>query len=242
METDLAGLGEINIDTTQFQVKQKCYDALHKYFQHGKMVLSSSSINTKSEYKPGGTMIVGQDDIVGRMVATGDDRMGRWAWTKLSGSRGKRINFIVVYQVCSRPTNKTGITAYHQQENILRLEHKADGRPRKHFQKDLISLLKTWQQNGESIILVGDLNEPLVPDSSNMAKVAQDLDLVDIFHHRHPHLPAPATYIRGSQRIDYALISQDICTSVTACGYEPFHYRTTSGHRQLFLDFDTSIW
>ena len=240
METDLAGLGEINVDTTQFGVKQKCYNALRKSFDHGKMVLSSSSITTENEYKPGGTMIVGHDDIVGRMVATGDDRMGRWAWTKLSGSRGKRINFIAVYQTCSRPTNKTGITAYHQQENILRLEHKDDLRPRKHFQKELISLLQTWKNKGESIIMIGDFNEPLVPDTSNMAKVVQDLDLVDIFHHRHPHLPEPATYIRGSRRIDYALISHDLCTSVTACGYEPFHYRTTSDHRQLVLDFNTA--
>jgi hypothetical protein len=93
-----------------------------KAFEHGKMVLSSSTITTKNEYKPGRMMIIGQDDIVGRMVATGNDGMGRWSWTKLSGSRGKGINFIVVYQVCSLPTNKTGITAYHQQENILRLE------------------------------------------------------------------------------------------------------------------------
>jgi hypothetical protein len=40
------------------------------------MVLSSSSITTGNEYKPGGTMNVGQDDIVGHMVGTGDDRMG----------------------------------------------------------------------------------------------------------------------------------------------------------------------
>jgi hypothetical protein len=154
METDLFGLGKINVDTTQFGVKQKCYAALQKSFDHGKMVLSSSTITTENEYRPGGTMIVGQDTIVGRMVATGNDRMGRWSWTKLSGSGGKRINFIVVYQVCSRPTNKTGITAYHQQENILRLERKDNRRPRKYFQKDLISLLKTWKQNGKSIMLV----------------------------------------------------------------------------------------
>jgi hypothetical protein len=108
-------------------------------------------------------MIIGQGDIVGRMVATpGNNRMGRWAWTKLSGTRGKRINFIAVYQVCSRPN--TGTTSYHQQANILQLKRKEDIRPRKHFQKDLISLLKTWKQNGEPIILVGDFNKPLVPD------------------------------------------------------------------------------
>jgi endonuclease/exonuclease/phosphatase (EEP) superfamily protein YafD len=143
------------------------------------------------------------------MVKTGDDRMGRWAWTKLSGTRGKRINFTAIYQVCSWPTKKTSITAFHQRERFLWLERKDDARPRKHFQKDLISLLKTWQQNGGSIILVGDFNEPLVPsNSSSMAKVVQDLDLVDSFRHHHPHLVEPATYILGSQRIDYTVISQ----------------------------------
>jgi hypothetical protein len=73
-----------------------------------------------------------------------------------------------------------------------------------------------------------------------MANIVQDLDLVDIFRHRHPHLLEPATYIHGHHRIDFALLSQDLCTSVRACGYAPFHYRTTSNHRQLFLDFDTT--
>jgi hypothetical protein len=77
------------------------------------MVLSSSSITTKNEYKPGRTMIVRQYDIVGFMVATGGGQMGRWARSKLFGSHGKRTKFIVVYQVCSCPNNKTGITTYH---------------------------------------------------------------------------------------------------------------------------------
>jgi hypothetical protein len=91
--------------------------------------------------------------------------------------------------------------------------------------KDLISLLKTWKYAGESIILVGDLNKPLVPYKSNMAKVVHDIDLIKVFHHRHPHLPAPATYILGSHHIDYALISQDLCTSITVCSYA--HFITT---------------
>jgi hypothetical protein len=92
IEIDLAGLGEIHMDTMQFGVKQKCYNALQKSFEYGKMVLNSSLITSKNEYKLGGRMFVHQDDVVGCMVATRDDGMGRWSWTKLSGSGSKRIN------------------------------------------------------------------------------------------------------------------------------------------------------
>jgi hypothetical protein len=32
------------------------------------------------------------------------------------------IHFVTAYQVCPRPTNRTGTTAFHQQESLLRLQ------------------------------------------------------------------------------------------------------------------------
>jgi hypothetical protein len=49
IETDLPGLGEINVDPTQFGVTQKCYDTLQKSFKQGKMLLSSCSITMERE-------------------------------------------------------------------------------------------------------------------------------------------------------------------------------------------------
>jgi hypothetical protein len=46
MEMDIAGMEEINLDTPQFGVKQKCYDIIEKPFDHAKLVLSSSLITT----------------------------------------------------------------------------------------------------------------------------------------------------------------------------------------------------
>jgi hypothetical protein len=59
-------------------------------------------------------MIVGQDEIVGCMVlATGNDRVGRWAWTKLSGSHSKHINFIVVPRTKQESLLNIGRKTFH---------------------------------------------------------------------------------------------------------------------------------
>jgi hypothetical protein len=93
----------------------------------------------------------------------------------------------------------------------------------------------------EHIILAGDFNEPLDAGNSNMSKLCQDIGLTDVFALRHPHIPEPATYIRGSTRLDYFLVSASVLPSVTKCGYDPFHLRLTSDHRGMFLDLDTEL-
>jgi hypothetical protein len=97
------------------------------------------------------------------------------------------------------------------------------------------------KQRNEHIILVGDFNEPLDAGNSNMAKICQDIGLADVFSIRHPHLPEPATHIRGSRRIDYFLVSASVLPAVKAIGYDPFQYRITSDHRGMFLDLDNEI-
>ena len=86
--------------------------------------------------------------------------------------------------------------------------------------------------------LAGDFNEPL-DTNSNMSKLCQDIGLTDVFSLRHPTLPEPATYIRGSRRIDYFLVSASILPTVEQCGYDAFQFRLTSDHRGMFLDLNT---
>jgi hypothetical protein len=59
----------------------------------------------------------GQGDLVGRIKEHGSDSLGHWSWIKLVGKNQKLITVILAYQVCSRPTNQSGTTAYHQQES-----------------------------------------------------------------------------------------------------------------------------
>jgi hypothetical protein len=74
-----------------------------------------------------------------------------------------------------------------------------------------------------------------------MSSVLNDsnLALVDIVGHMHPSALGIPTYLRGTTRLDFALLSRELIPSVKACGYLPFHSHFRSDHRFLFLDFDT---
>jgi hypothetical protein len=184
-------------------------------------------------------MILATDGITGRVINQMSDLLGRWTHLQLAGRNGRILNFITAYQVCPRPTNKTGTTAFHQQESLLRTQGRADPNPRRNFRKDLTAFLKPMKFRNEHIILAGDFNEPLDAGTSNMSKICQDIGLSDVFAIRHPETPEPATYIRGSKRIDYFLVSASVLTSVEKCGYDPFQFRLTSDHRGMFLDINT---
>ena len=191
-----------------------------------------------------------QDDLVTRLFSKGTDPLGRWSFCKYSGRHGKLISVITVYQVCVRPTNKVGNTAYHQQVAQIALENMEQNipspsppQPRSRFRRDLLRLLKGWRLAGDSIILLGDFNDDILQPNSPLQALFQDRDLqfMDILGHRHPSTKSLPTYIRGIKRLDYALITPELEPAVVKCGYLPFHSHFRSDHRFLYIDFDTAV-
>ena len=89
------------------------------------------------------------------------------------------------------------------------------------------------------IILAGDFNEHINHNQTNIQHISQRCQLLDIWKQKFPHHDEPSTYIRGSQRIDYTLISRQLSPAVEEVGYESFHYTTSTDHRGMFIDFNT---
>jgi hypothetical protein len=234
----LLAAAEHNLDTNKFVVRKTLQDIARRTFTRHSLQTATSSVRADKFYKPGGTMLLAQGDMIGRIKEKGSDTLGRWTWMKLVGKEQKIITVISAYQVCIRPTNRTGTTAYHQQESLLRQKGAKKANPRKYFHRDLNEFVRKAITRKEQIILVGDFNEPM-NERSSMSRIAAKQGLVDILFQRNSQSPEPNTYARGSTRIDYALISPDLTDAVKACGYEPFHQRVKSDHRGMFLDFDT---
>ena len=92
------------------------FKALQCVFTRCLLSLGSSQTRTSTTYKPGGTGIVGQGNIAGRIKNHDNDPYGRWTTVYLQGKSNKTIVVISVYQICTRPTNKIRGTACHQQE------------------------------------------------------------------------------------------------------------------------------
>jgi hypothetical protein len=158
----------------------------------------------------------------------------------LQGKDNRVITYITVYQVCKKPTHIQGITAFHQQETAFRREKRKNTSPRHNFRHDLIRFVTGLQARKHQIILAGDFNEHIQENNTSLQHISQQCQLLDIWKQRFPTHAEPSTYIRGSKRIDYTLISRDLSNAVTAVGYEPFHFTSATSHRGIFIDFDTN--
>ena len=98
------------------------------------------------------------------------------------------------------------MTLHAQQTSLYLLDGEIDPNPRKHFIRDLLTLITTAKDNNQDIILIGDFNE-VVGDDPKMSEIVLVAgNLTDAHAHKHDHANI-ATYIRGRHRVDYCFVS-----------------------------------
>ena len=83
---------------------------------------------------------------------------------------------------------------------------------------------------------MGDWNEQCIGNSTS-SKLCRDHNLVDLWNFHHPETEF-RTYQRGSNRIDFAVVSSSLATKIDIV-YEPFQYRLKGDHRAMILQFDS---
>jgi hypothetical protein len=241
LEIDIQGIIEHKIDTDKYHVRQAFHASTRTVFDHAIVELGSSEHSSVTDYKPGGTAIIAQGDVTGRIHLHESDKYGRWLYLSTQqGAQGIRTPFITAYQVCKKPTNKTGTTAYHQQHAAFIQEHRTNLDPRHNFRKDLVKFIQQHQSKGHRIVLSGDFNQHINDNNSFLQEVSLQCKLIDIWKQKFPHLTEPNTYIRGTRRIDYVLISEELSHAVAAVGYETFHFTIPTDHRGIYIDFYTT--
>lgn len=99
MGADTIALYEINLDTQKSQVKKLLYDTSQQVFDHQRVTFTSSTIPSKNQYKPGGTLILTNGKASGRVVDAGTDDLGRWTYQTLTCKGTRKITVISAYQV-----------------------------------------------------------------------------------------------------------------------------------------------
>ena len=244
-EADIALFPEINIDTTQQWVTANIHNTCKRVFQPGRFrtVLATSSIEFQSQYKPGGVMSLTVGDTIGRILSTGSDPLGRWAYTRLNGAAGRTITIIVTYQVCQSNVRTAGpTTAVSQQYSMLeQAKRHQPYRVRNHHTKDLCKFVNECKQQGDLVCVGGDFNETIGDNGGGLTRLCSDYGLLDPVFEIHGCTNF-STYYRGTNCIDYMLVDPELMPSIVACGYEPFNMRIFSDHRGLFLDVNTALF
>ena len=242
LDIDIQGITEHCLDTTKFPVYQTAQEIVqHQAPGQSLLSLHSSAEPALNLYKPGGTGFLVLGESVSRLEPNGiiGDMMGRWSSLHFRRKTQPPITIITAYQVCPRPTNILGNTAYHQQVRALSTSGQPDTHPRQAFIRDLESFVQSLQLRGHDIILGGDFNEALSDKNSGILKLVTSLNLTDPFLSKFPQYPAFGTHAQGSRRIDMVFVSPNLLDSIEKIGYAPFLYTKPSDHRPLVIDINT---
>ena len=243
IQADISCFSELNIDTDNYTVRKTMEKICQHQFHQNNLVLSTSKKRSSTLYKPGGTAILARNEITARLKNHTRDRMGRWTTMSFTTSSTRKIRIISAYQVCNNSTPGTNTAASQQraqiiEETALTAETNRQN-PRQAFIHDLQGFIIQLQNSNEDIILVGDFNEDITAPGAGMDMLATECQLIDLFSIRLGSPFLPATYQRGSKRLDYILISPNLLPHVKAAGYDPFGYRIPSDHRGMYVDFHT---
>ncbi|WP_317203177.1 hypothetical protein, partial [Janthinobacterium sp.] len=111
---------------------------------------------------------------------------------------------------------------------------------RKQFVIDMISTIAEFQRAGHEIVLMMDANEP-----SGSGTAADVISLACGLRDAHTlsmtATAPPTTQQRGSEKIDFVLVSPRTALAIRAASILPLHDGYLSDHRALVVDFDASI-
>ena len=247
MKCDHLVLPETKLDTYNRRVKSQVHNHCRRICGLGeyRLVTAASPIEFKTSFKPGGILAVTMGHLRGRVLETGSDKLGRWVYTKFSGSGDSNITVIGVYQPCDQNVKSAGATtATTQQYSLLEGEDRLDPhRVRKHYAQDLLKFVKQCQQQKELVCVGGDFNETLGDDARGLTELCNTCGLVDVNLDRHStDTHSFETHLTGSRCIDYILVDPALKDSILACGYEPFNFRILGDHRGVYMDVDTRMF
>ena len=239
---DVSCVSEINIDTTNFKAKNIIYDTARCHFDNKvKVNLASSSIISKTFYKPGGVLMITAGNASGRVIKKGSDSLGRWTYQYFACKDSKCLVIITAYQPCKQSLYSNGKiqsnTVTAQQTSML-LSNDDSRSPRKAFVEDLDQFVQLLKNEGNRVMIVGDFNEALYEQNSGIQRVMVNNNLCDVMW-KALRNDSFSTHLTGSKRIDYVLADHEVYECIINVCYEPFKLRNKGDHCTMVLDFDT---
>ena len=241
MQVDVFGLTEINLDLNNGMIKDKFIQS-GKHFDNYLRMATSSSLQKigESPFKMGGTVTGTNGCWSGRVTNQGSDKLGRWSYQKLEAKNGRHVIFITVYVPRKPSTEGGGTTIYKQMELDLLQERGVLKDPRNELLSDLHTFIKKENDEGNTIFLLGDMNDNMGLENSQMRKFLESVEMTMAYTRRHGEdSKLPPTHDRGNTCIDIIGCSEHVKdTAIVRAGYAPFYFNFFTDHRGMYIDLD----
>ena len=100
-QADTSCLYKHNLDSYNHEAKNILYKTTQRAFDHSKLTTTSSPIPATSTFKPGGTIILTQVSCIGRLIWSGQVKLGHWSYHMYSCKNFCRLTIASVYQPCN---------------------------------------------------------------------------------------------------------------------------------------------
>jgi len=184
-----------------------------------------------TSFQPGGTAIVALNEWAHQATSPGNDMtsLGHWSWVRILGHDNHHLWIVTVYQPCK----SNGHLMMYQQQVCRRLSTTGCSVcPRKKLLEDLHNQVTQWQSNGDSIIIMGDMNEDIWEDP--VLSVATNMGVTDAVTTQHGN-QSPNTHNRGSMPIDGIFLPTNLIQTIQS-GYLAFSEGIPSNHRVIWVD------
>ena len=236
------GIQEPNRNFERQHVLTSFHRIITQVSTHHHGSVSSAKMQWPQDYQPGGTAVSIQNKWATRYLENGSDDLGRWSWLTIAGQGTTKITFISAYRVCDGAAEAaiTSRTVRAQQEWIYADRGHSTVNLRQQFVTDLIVQLRIWKTAGHDLVVMLDANEPAGPGSA-IDRLIYACNLTDAHIKENEDIAPPPTHQRGSQKIDFVLISERLVRAVKARAILPLHDGYLSDHRALLVDFDSRL-
>jgi hypothetical protein len=223
-EFDLFGMTETNIAWKNNPEHIK--DIMHGWLRRMSVCYEYyKAYPASAAFQVGGVAQIAVGDTTSRTTQHGGDPtgQGRWTWQKLKGKKDRIVRVITAYRPVKN-CNSAG-SVWNQQQHYADT-HWIGGNPQARWIEDLLSEIRTWIQQGESVILLVDLNDNVV--SGKVAAKFREVGLTEqVTGTNNCQIP---THQRGSAPIDGIFTTKEIVP--LQCGY----VASTSDHLCLWMD------
>jgi hypothetical protein len=261
---------ETNINWGHKQAHSNLRAQMRKTWPHSAHSVSYTEEELTGPHQPGGTATILTDKLTSRVMDKGTNPfgLGRWNFLTLRGKNENRITIVMAYRICEQSMASCGkTTSTAQQYRLLSKKmrtnqvHLDNPTPRRQMILDLQAWLSVKISEGHKIILAIDANEDITgklgkpctlnytldtpitdkDHDSSLATLMATCGLCNPLTAQHKDTTPPHTYVRGSSRKDYVLVSQSILPAVVRTGILPFDRIFISNHRACFADLDARI-
>lgn len=202
-------MNEINLPMT-LERRLQLSTALQLRFTGARSV--TSSMTTKETgYLPGGTAMITQGPISGRVYRRGSDYLGRFSWMAFRGKDGTGVIAIDGYRVSQHRGTVAGEnTAYMHEWEKLHQESETNQDPRLSVLEAIFEVLQEWGNRGYHPLVMMDANVEL--DEEQLRDFVQEHDLFNLIAETNEG-PGPRTYQGSGRRLDYMLGNKHVLSA-----------------------------